>query len=262
MKSLFNQHHLITQFVRREIEEKYRGSFLGLGLSLAKPLAMLAVYTVVFGFIFEGKMTGHPNETRLDFVLSLFCGLIVFEFFSEIFSSSPGLITSRPNLVTKVVFPLEILPLVRVISSLVQMAIASVPLILFVGIVHQEIPWGALFFPLILLPLILLVFGLASFLSALGVFLRDLGQIIPSLSLALMFASAIFYPLSKVPENIAWLIKLNPLALVIEEARRAVVWNEIPDFGTLALVTIVAVLIAWAGHLFFLKTKPMFADVI
>src|SRR5262249_21068691 len=146
---------LIRQLIKREILARYRGSFLGVFWSLLRPLGMLAVYTIVFGFILQPRLSSDTSQSDLDFVLSLFCGLVLFDFTSECLNRAPALVLQHPNYVKKVVFPLEVLPVAAVGAILVQMAVGFVPLLGAHLVVHGGLPLSALWLPAILLPLVL-----------------------------------------------------------------------------------------------------------
>ncbi len=253
---------LIVQLAKRDVLGRYRGSFLGIFWSLLRPLFMLAVYTVVFGYIFESKLGNHPDESKLDFTLALFCGLVLFDFFAESLSRAPTLVLANPNYVTKVVFPLEILPVSAIGAALMHLLISFVPLVIGLWVAHGSVPLTILYLPLILLPLVLLCLGLSWFLASLGVFIRDINAVVPVVIVILMYASAIFYSISKVPPNLLPIVLYNPLALVIDQARNAVLWGISPVWGryTLALIASCAVMVL--GYAFFMRTKSAFADVL
>jgi lipopolysaccharide transport system permease protein len=253
---------LIVQLAKRDVLGRYRGSYLGIFWSLLRPLFMLAVYTVVFGYIFESKLGNHPDESKLDFTLALFCGLVLFDFFAESLSRAPTLVLANPNYVTKVVFPLEILPVSAIGAALMHLLISFVPLVIGLWVAHGSVPLTILYLPLILLPLVLLCLGLSWFLASLGVFIRDINAVVPVVIVILMYASAIFYSISKVPPNLLPIVLYNPLALVIDQARNAVLWGISPVWGryTLALIASCAVMVL--GYAFFMRTKSAFADVL
>ena len=258
----FGRHrNLISQFTRREIEKRYRGTFLGILWSFLTPLIMLGVYTLVFGFIFGGSF-GHPGETKTQFALGLFCGLLLWEFIGGSISGSSGLIVSNPNYVTKVIFPLEILPLCSVGATFFHMVVGFIPLLIFVLIVEGGIPLTALQVIPILIPVILYCLGLTWIFSALGVFLRDIGSLIPPALTILMFLSAIFFPLSAIPENFRWIVELNPAAILISMARNALVFGQSLDFASLAFQTGISLVVSILGYALFMKCKPAFADVV
>jgi lipopolysaccharide transport system permease protein len=253
---------LIVQLTKRDVLGRYRGSFLGIFWSLLRPLFMLAVYTVVFGYIFESKLGNHPNESKLDFTLALFCGLVLFDFFSESVSRAPTLVLSNPNYVTKVVFPLEILPVSAIGAALTHLLISFVPLVIGLWVAHGFVPITILYLPLILLPLILLSLGLSWFLASLGVFVRDINAVVPVVIVIIMYASAIFYSISRVPPNLLPIVLYNPLALIIDQARNAVLWGIAPVWGRYTLALIASFAVTVLGYAFFMRTKSAFADVL
>lgn len=262
VRHLCQQGPLIRQITKRDLLMRYRGSYLGLLGSLVRPMAMFAVYAVVFGFIFRSKLGNTPHESKLDFALALFCGLIVFDFVAECLSRAPMLVLANPNYVTKVVFPLEILCVSVVGAALAQMAISLVPLLAGLLLAHGAIPLTVLYLPLIVLPLILICLGAGWFLASLGVFVRDINSIVPVFLTVLMFASAIFYSLSKVPPEFLSLFLLNPLAVAADQARNAVLWGVAPSWPRYLLMLVIGLVTLSVGYAFFMRTKRAFADVM
>jgi lipopolysaccharide transport system permease protein len=253
---------LIRQFVKRDVLSRYRGSYLGVLWSLLRPLAMLATYTVVFGYIFQTKLGDRPNQTKLDFTLALFCGLILFDFLAECMSRAPTLVLANPNYVTKVVFPLEILPVMTVGAAFTQLVISFIPLLIALVLAHGGIPLTALYLPVILVPLILLCLGITWLLASLGVFIRDINSIVPVLLMIVLYASAIFYSISHVPERLLPIIRYNPLATVIDQARNAVLWGVPPAWDRYCMVLATSLVVMVLSYTFFMRTKSAFADVL
>ncbi|MBI3147824.1 MAG: ABC transporter permease [Betaproteobacteria bacterium] len=259
--TLWRNRRLILATARREVLERYRGSTLGLLWSFFNPLFMLAVYTFVFSAVFNARWsTG--GEAKTEFALVLFAGLIVFNLFSECINRAPSLILAHPNYVKKVVFPLEILPFVSLLSALYHALISLVIWLtaytaLF-GLPHATI----LLLPLLILPFGLFILGLGWTLSSLGVFLRDVSQLIGIITTALMFLSPIFYPATALPESYRPILYLNPLTPMIEMARDVLYWGKVPDFEMLAIYWLASGLIAWLGFAWFQKSRKGFADVL
>ena len=253
---------LILQLTKRDVLVRYRGSFLGIFWSLLRPLFMLLVYTVVFGYIFESRLGTHPQESKLDFALALFCGLIVFDFLAECVARAPTLVLTNTNYVTKVVFPLEILPVMVVGAAFTQLVISCVPLFVALVCVHGSVPITVLYLPIILVPLVLLCLGFTWLLASLGVFIRDINAVVPVLLTIVMYASAIFYSISRVPPNLLPVVLSNPLALIIEDARNAVLWGMAPAWGRYGIVLAASAVVTIVGYAFFMRTKNAFADVL
>jgi len=265
MKTLIDlpkKQYLIRQYLNRQINQRYKGRALGVFWSLMSPILLLLVYTFVFGTVLHSRFGVSKSETTLDYGLALFCGLNLFNFFADVISHSPRLILSQPNLVKKVVFPLEILPLVDVLDALIHCIVAFVPLFIALVIVHGAVPWSFGFLPLFLLPTTLIALGFALFLSATGVFVRDIDNFVPPTITVLMFSSAIFYPLAFVPDWFRPWLSLNPLAILVENARKTLVWGVSPDLTALLVLTLLGITFAVFGFLFFEKSRPAFADVI
>ena len=253
---------LIEQFVKRDVLSRYRGSYLGLLWSLLRPLSMLAMYTVVFGYIFESKLGTHPNESKFDFTLALFCGLILFDFVAECVARAPTLVLTNPNYVTKVVFPLEILPVMTVGAALTQLVISCVPLLIALFCAHGSVPLTALYLPLILLPLVIFCLGITWLLASLGVFIRDINSLMPVVLMIILYDSAIFYSINRVPSNFLPLVLGNPLATIIDQARNAVLWGSPPVWGRYGFVLLASFVVMIFGYAFFMRTKSAFADVL
>jgi lipopolysaccharide transport system permease protein len=260
--SLWRNRQLIWQMTRREVVGRYRGSVLGLAWSFFNPVLMLIVYTFVFSVVFKARWNVSGDESKTDFAIILFTGMIVFNLFAEIVNRAPGLIIYNVNYVKKVVFPLEILSWVALGSVLFHSLVSLFVLLLTQFILNQSLPWTIVFFPLVLLPLILASLGAAWFLAAIGVFVRDVGQITGVMTTILMFLSAVFYPLSALPERYQNLLKLNPLVLIITESRNVLIYGSLPNWSWLGLALLMGLAIAFAGFWWFQKTRKGFADVL
>ena len=250
------------QLTVRAIEIRHRGSYLGMFWSLLNPLLMLALYFVVFSFIFPIRFR---NESPEYFALGVFLGLILFHVVSETLGVSPLLIVSQPNLVKKVVFPLELLPVAQLGAIWFHCAISF--LLLFGGLLifgPGLTLTGLLWLPLIIIPIILLTLGVAWFIAALGVFLRDIGQILPLLVQVLMWTSSVFYTPAAARKNaLAWaFLKWNPLLHSIGLTRDVLLWQEPVGLKPLAYTWIAGIAAFLAGRWFFRKLQPAFADVI
>ncbi|WP_434698587.1 ABC transporter permease [Pseudomonas sp. D1-1] len=261
INSFWRNRSLISALVQREVVGRYRGSFMGILWSFFNPIFMLAVYTFVFSVVFKARWSG-GSDSKTEFALILFAGLIVFNLFAECFNRSPTLIIANTNYVKKVVFPLEILPWVTVGSALFHMVISwivwLVAYILLFGVPQMT----AILFPLVILPLIFLVLGLMWLFASLGVYLRDVTQVIGILTTVLMFLSPIFYPVSALPERYQSFMIFNPLTPAVEYARDVLFWGRWPDFKVLAIYMAGSLTVAWLGFAWFQKTRKGFADVL
>jgi lipopolysaccharide transport system permease protein len=252
---------LIKSLAVREVVGRYRGSALGILWSFFNPVFMLAVYTFVFSVVFKARWSG-GSDSKTEFALILFAGLLVFNLFSECVSRAPGLILANVNYVKKVIFPLEILPWVSLGSAFFHTLISFGVWLLFYLFFFGIPKLTLLLFPLVLVPLILFTMGLSWLLASLGVYLRDVGQIISLVVTVLMFLSPVFYPVSALPERYQIILHLNPLTAVIEQVRGVLIWGQFPQWTSFAIQIMVSGLVAWLGFAWFQKTRKGFADVV
>lgn len=257
--SLYTNRSLLRSIVIRDIHTRYRGTMLGFLWAVIFPLMMLAVYAFVFGGVFNARWGTGDME---DFVLMLYCGLIVHSVFSETLSRSPSAILSNPSYVKKVVFPLELLPVSHLASAGFNALISLGLLGVFVLIQHQSIPLTAVYVPLVLAPLLMLTVGLAWFLASIGVFFRDVGQLIGVIMSMLLFLSPVFYPASSAPVLAQKLIYLSPLTYPIEELRAVMILGNQPAWGNWLAYVAVSSIVAIGGLWIFQVSRPAFADVI
>ncbi|MEK7235916.1 MAG: ABC transporter permease [Nitrospirota bacterium] len=261
LNSFVKHRSLIIQMAKREVAGRYRGSLLGLAWSLVHPLVMLGVYTFVFSVVFKSRW-GDAAGTDSEFVMLLFCGLIVHSLFAECVNRAPTLIVNNANYVKKVVFPLEILPCVSLGSALFFSGVNVGVLLLFYGVVHFSLHWTVLLFPLLLMPFALFTLGVSWFLASIGVFIQDIRQAIGIVTTVMLFLAPIFYPVTVLPEAYRPLLYLNPLTFVVEQARDVLILGKLPSWQGLGVYFLCSVIAACLGLLWFQKTRKGFADVI
>jgi len=261
VSGMWKSRDLIIQMTKREVIGRYRGSVLGLLWSFFNPMLMLTIYTFVFSVVFKARW-GSGGESRFEFALILFAGLIVFNLFSECVNRAPSLIVGNVNYVKKVVFPLEILPLVTMGAALFHGIVSLGVLIIFYVLVASSVQWTVVFAPLVIMPLLLLTLGISWFLASFGVFVRDVAQAIGMLTTVLMFLSPIFFPVSMLPEKYRIFMYLNPLTLIIEQMRDVLLWGRLPSWSGWCLAMALGIGAAWLGLVWFQKTRRGFADVL
>ncbi len=261
--NLWIHRELLWQFTLRNVELRHRGSHLGLVWSFLNPLLMLGLYATVFGYIFGGKFGILPNETKADYALGVFLGLTFFHFVAEVLSVSPTLIVGNPNFVKKVVFPLEILPASGVGGAAFHMLISLALVLASTQIFGQGLHAGVFWLPVILLPVVVLCLGLGWFFAALGVFFRDISQLMQFLIMVLMYASGVFYSAERsFPAAVWFWLRFNPVLLAIGLARDAVLWRRPLNPHHMVYVYVFSVVVCYLGYAFFRKMKPAFADVL
>jgi lipopolysaccharide transport system permease protein len=259
--SLMSERALVMQFIKREVVGRYKGSFLGLFWSFITPLVMLAIYTFVFGFIFKSRWRAASSD-HAEFAIVMFVGILAHGLMAECLNRAPTLIVGNPNYVKKVVFPLQALGWIAVGTALFHMLIASCILLAAVLVWQGHLPLTAVLAPIVLLPFLLLTVGLVWFLSSLGVFVRDLGQVMGIVTSALIFLAPVFYSVTSVPKGFQTVIMFNPLTFVIEQLRGVIIWGHGVDWAGWCVYSLIAYLIAWGGLIWFEKTRKGFADVL
>ncbi|AVR21321.1 ABC transporter permease [Burkholderia multivorans] len=260
--SIKHHRHLIWQMTKREVIGRYQGSVMGILWSFLNPLCMLIVYTFVFSVVFKSHWGQDTSDNKTAFALILFSGLIVFSVFSEAIGKAPGLVTANVNYVKKVVFPLEVLPIVSLAAVAFHMLVSVLILLIAFGLFNGYLYWSVILFPLVLVPLALFVLGVSWFLASLGVFLRDVQQTITLAITVIMFVTPIFYPITALPERYQVYLRLNPMAFFVDQARRVLVFGLMPQWTALAAATILGAGVAWLGYVWFQKTRVGFADVL
>ena len=261
-KSFWRNRQLIVQMTKREVIGRYKGSAMGLAWSFFNPIFMLVVYTFVFSEIFKARWGGIGSESKIHFAVVLFVGMIVLSLFSEAINRAPRVVLSNVNYVKKVIFPLEILPVVAMGAALFHSFISLIVLAAALTIFNGYLHWTAVFLPVVLLPLVILTLGFSWILASLGVYIRDVGQTVSMLTGILMFLSPVFYPVSAVPERFRVYLLANPLTFIIEQAREVLIFGHTPNWLGLGVYTLVAILVAWMGFAWFQKTRKGFADVL
>ena len=262
MNSVFRNRYLILQMTKREVIGRYKGSVFGVMWSFFNPLLLLVLYTFVFSVVFKARWSGDLTESKSQFAIMLFVGMIVHTLFAETLNRAPSLILSNVSYVKKILFPLEILPVVAIGAALFHALISVLVLLTASMLINDHLSWTIVFLPLVMLPLLVLTLGVSWALASLGVFLRDVAQVIGLIMAVLLFASPVFYPITALPDYIRPWLMLNPLTFVIEQARAVLIYGKIPDWVGLAIYSLVSVLIAWIGYTWFQKTRKGFANVL
>jgi lipopolysaccharide transport system permease protein len=259
--ALIRHRSLVAQLARRDVLGRYRGATFGMLWSLISPILALSIYTLAFGYILKSRWPGSSGSTE-DFVLILFCGLILHGFFAECITTAPKLIISNANYVKKVVFPLDALVWSMVFSALFHFAMNVVVLLTLKVVLHGAIPWTVFFLPLVVFPLLVLAIAMSMLVSAIGVYIRDIGQFVGVLAMAMLFLSSAIVPVQSIPDEYKWVFLFNPLTPVIDQTREVVIWGRAPDLGALGLQTLLYLaLLVLASHVFN-KLRRGFADVL
>lgn len=259
--AVWRNRSLIAQMTRREVVGRYRGSMLGLFWSFFNPMLLLTVYTFVFSVIFKARW-GVGGDSKSQFAIILFVGMIAFQIFSETINRAPSLIIANVNYVKKVVFPLEILPVVAFLAASFHALVSLLVLLAAMLLLGFKVYWTIILFPLIFVPFALFILGFAWFLASIGVFIQDIGQSIGLVTTVLMFLTPVFYPITSIPVGYRKIVLLNPLAFVIEQSRQVLIWGNVPDWLGLLMLAGASLVVAAAGFAWFQRTRRGFADVL
>ncbi len=261
LRSISAHRSLILEMVKREVVGRYRGSVMGLLWSFFTPVLMLVVYTFVFSVVFRARWAG-GSDSKTEFALILFVGMMIFGLFSECINRAPSLILSNANYVKKVIFPLDILPIVSLGAALFHFAISMLVWTLFYLVLFGVPSVHALWLPVAIAPLLIMCLGISWFLASLGVYLRDVGQVIAVVTTALMFMSPVFFPTVAMPEQFRPYLYLSPLTYFIEQSRAVLIWQGDMWWESWFKMLGLSLLIAALGFAWFQKTRKGFADVI
>lgn len=261
ISSFWRNRSLISQLTRREVISRYRGSLIGLAWSFFNPLLMLAVYTFFFSVVFRARWGGE-GAGKAEYAVFLFSGILVHGLFTECINRAPTLILGNANYVKRVVFPLEVLPWVAMGAALFHTAISLLVLLLAQLALGQQLTVTAVYFPIVMMPLVLMTMGIAWILAAIGVFFRDIGQITAVLTTILLFLSPVFYPITAMPESYRPWIMYNPLTFIIEQTRNVLLLDTAPDWMGVVQYSVAALMVATLGFWIFQKMRRGFADVL
>jgi lipopolysaccharide transport system permease protein len=261
--TLWQHRELIVQFTKREIQGRYKGSHLGFLWSFITPVVMLLVYAFVFGVVFKARWPHEGGGDSLaEFAVVMFAGQLAFQAFAEPVGRAAGLIVGVPNFVKKVVFPLQILPVAVVGAAIYHVAIGMMIALAGSVVVFHSIPWTVILIPLSLLPIAMLALGLMWFLASLGVYLRDVGNVVSVCLQVLYFATPIFYPVTAIPEDYRFIMNLNPLATMVNLVRGHLILGSVGDLASWMFAFGAGFVVMQLGYAWFNVTRKGFADVL
>ena len=251
---------LILSLTKRELAARYRGSVLGFFWAVLTPVVMIAIFTIIFAGIFKARFGA--GSSQWDYALYLFCGLLPWNAFQESLQLSSNTIVAHSNLVKRVVFPLETLPVSLSLAAVANQMFGTVALILAAILFRGELHGTIVFLPLLVIPQLLATFGAAWLVASLGVFVRDIVQGITLLLMAWMYLTPIIYPESLVPERYRGIVNLNPFTPLIRNYRRIILDGSFPDWRGLTYFVAFAIVSFLLGYWWFARTRKNFADVI
>jgi lipopolysaccharide transport system permease protein len=252
---------LVVQMAKRDVISRYRGSFAGLLWSFFNPLLILVIYTFVFGVIFKSRWNAQTTN-QFQYAIVLFAGLIINTFFSECANRAANIIVENTNFVKRVVFPLETLTWSTIGSGLFHLFVSMLVLLVMLPFVMGYVPWTVVLFPIVVACFLPFVAGAVWLLASMGVYFRDLKQLVGIITMAMMFLSPILYPATLIPERFRFALYFNPLTVIVEASQNVLVWGRPPHWGHLAIYVIAVSLFAWFSFAWFEQTRKGFADVV
>jgi lipopolysaccharide transport system permease protein len=261
LSGFLRNRELLWELVKRDFIGRYKGSMLGVVWSLFNPLLMLAIYTFVFSMAFKARW-GVGEESKVAFAIVLFSGMIIHSFFAECLNRAPSIIISHPQYVKKVVFPLEILPWMSLFSALLHFLVSFGVLLVFCLLAGVTVHIGVLMTPIILFPLILMIMGFSWAFASLGVYLRDLSQVISMVSTISLFLAPVFYPIDALPETFRALLIWNPITMPIIQLRDLMLWGKPLQWQDWVISLAIGASICQIGYWWFQKSRRGFADVL
>lgn len=251
---------LIISLARRELLARYKGSALGIVWALVTPVVTIAIFTFIFAGLFGARFGA--RGTSWDYALYLFCALLPWTMFQETLQQSSNTIVTHANLVKRVVFPLETLPVAQALAALGNQMFGTLALVVAALVVNHELHATILWLPALVIPQLIAALGAAWLVASLGVFWRDITQGITLVLMAWMYLTPIIYPESIVPERYRPFINANPFTALVRSYRRIFLEGAAPDWSSLAYFSAFAAVLFVFGYWWFAKTRRNFADVI
>lgn len=260
VKNLAHHREVIRILTWRDFQARFRGSLGGVVWSIIQPLFTMVIYTVVFSTFLKQRFGN--SDSPFTFAVYLLCGLLPWTAFSEGLNGSTNLIRNSSNLVKRVVFPLEVLPLNLTFVSIIQQVIGFALLLPLSIAVSGQVSWSLLFVPVILALEILLVAGINWIWTVIAVFIPDLKQLTLLLTSVLMFLTPIFYPKDVVPVRFSWIYQINPIAQLIDMYRSVFMEGRLPAASTVIITGLVCLLVYMVGYVWYMNLKKSFADFL
>ncbi len=260
LATFYERRWLIKYFVQRQTASGYKGSYLGLVWAFLNPLLMVAMFTLVFSEIIGIKFREVTGDSALNFGLFLYCGLIPFLAYQQALTKGVNVIHRNSDLVQKVVFPIEILPLATVLTSLIQNTLGLGALMLVLVVLEQRLEWTILLLPLVLVPQLLFTLGLGYLMAVAGTYVPDVRETLRIFVRATFWITPILWPAGRVPERFSFLVDYNPLAFLVGAYRALILDGELPGAMASIYFSLFAVAMFGVGFVVFNRVKHNFAD--
>lgn len=261
VKTIIKNRYLLGQLVKKDIELKYKDSVLGMLWAIIVPMLMIVIYTFVFSIVFRPQWISEQGS-RFEFALMMYCGLVAFNMLSDVIGRSSGIIAANVNYVKKVIFPLELLPVMITMTALFNSCVSLVVLVIAKLILTHSISVTLPMVVIVYIPLVIFTIGVSLILASVSVYLKDIASAVSVLITVLMYISPVFFTVDSVPAPYKIVCEINPLTYMIENFRNVVLYGTMPDWKYMLISCVVAVLTAWIGGIVFRRLKEGFADVL
>lgn len=262
LATFYERRWLIKYLVQRQMASSYRGSYLGLVWAFLSPLIMVALFTIIFSEVLGLRFREITGDSTLNFGLYLYCGLLPFLAFQQALNQGVNVIRRNSDLVERVVFPLEILPLTTVVTSLIQNFFGVPALMLVLVLLEQRLEWTVILLPLIMALQLLFTLGLGYLMAVAGTYLPDIRETLRGVVRAMFFITPIIWPADRVPENLRFVVDYNPLAFLVEAYRNLILDGKLPGSTTAIYFSLVALTLFVVGFVTFNRVKHKFADLL
>jgi ABC-type polysaccharide/polyol phosphate export permease len=262
LATFWRKRWLLRYFVHRQVTRKYRKSYLGFAWAFLSPLIWVFFLTLIFSEVVGLRFRVVEGDPTLNFGLYLYCGLLPFLAFSEAANKGLNAITGNKGLVQQVVFPLELLPLANVITSMIDKLFGLGALLVVLLVFGRELHWTISLLPLILVLQLVFVLGISYFMAILGTYLPDVGEMTRPVIRGMFFVTPILWTPDRLPEYLSWIVDYNPLAYLVEAYRDLILNGELPGEMATLYFTLFSVALFIVGFALFVRLKPRFADLL
>jgi ABC-2 type transport system permease protein len=262
LATLYDKRWLITYLAQREWARSYQGSHLGLAWAILSPLIMVAMLTVVFSEVLGIRFREATGDSALNFGLYLYCGLLPFMVYAQALNKGTSVIRRNSNLVQGVIFPVEILPMTTIISSLIQSLFGVGALMIIIVVLEGRLHLTALLLPLIMVPQLVFTLGLCYLVATVGTYVPDIRETLRAFVRATFFITPILWPTGRVPEDWAFLVDYNPLAYLVESYRSLILDGELPGLEGTIYFSLFALALFVVGFVVYNRFKHNFADLL
>jgi ABC-2 type transport system permease protein len=262
LATFYDRRWLIKYLAQRQMASSYQNSYLGLVWAFLSPLIMVVLLTFIFSEMLGFRFREVTGDSSLNFGLYLYCGLLPFLAYSQALNQGSNVVRRNSDLVQKVVFPLEILPLTTVITSLVQSVFGVGAVMLVLMVLEQRLNWTVLLLPLVFVLQLLFTLGLGYLMAVVGTYLPDIRETLRAVVRVTFFITPILWPTDRLPEDWQFVVDYNPLAFLVEAYRNLILDGELPGGMATLYFSLFTLVLVTVGLVLFNRVKHNFADLL